>query len=241
MKHEFQTSTAPSDFSSPRWSNADFATLSASDITNPWRSAFGFSMNAARLAADQRLLLHCREDEVFEMMAKLNELLSNPAVLDPAFQQLKKLKNVTENKLARIKEIEEKPISEEEIEELVSAIEAHLTSENSSMAMLNQLEEILTPNQQVAEKVGLQKMLSRLEVVMAALAQVKEQGFHVVVISRQRQPSRPALEAQRYKPIVHQGQPTNLPAGFLLPASYHLTLWTYLIARSDRGQSAVWN
>jgi hypothetical protein len=242
MKHEFYTDTAaPSIFSSHQWSNADFATLSASDITNPWRSVFGFPMNAARLAAGQPLLLHGREDEIFELMVKLNELLANPAVLNQSFQRLDELKSATESKLARLREIEEKPISEEEIEELVAAIEAHINSENSKMAVLDRLEEILKPNQEGDEKVGLQKMLSRLEVSMAALVKVKDQGFHVVVVSRKRQPSRPALEAQRYKPIVHQGQPTDLAAGFLLPASYHLTLWTYVIARSDGGQATVWN
>lgn len=76
---------------------------------------------------------------------------------------------------------------------------------------------------------------------MAALAAVKDRGFRVVVFNRRRQPQRPALEAQRYRPIIHDGQPTGLNAGFLLPDSHHLTLWAYQLQRNDQGQSVIWN
>lgn len=41
--------------------------------------------------------------------------------------------------------------------------------------------------------------------------------------------------------ILLQNSHTQLNAGMLLPPQYHLTLWAYLVGRSDRGHSPVWN
>jgi len=241
MNNEFQTTVTPSLFSAGSWDPASYATLGAEDIRHPGKSVYGFSANAARLADNQPLILHCREDEVFDLLAKLNDLLGNPAILNEAYRQLAELKEVTERKLARLTELKAQPISESEISEIVETIDSYLTAESSSQTVLNRLEQILTPNRSSDEKAGLQTILDRLEGTMTALAAVKDRGFRVVVLNRRRQPQRPVLEAQRHRPIIHDGQPTGLNAGFLLPDSYHLTLWAYQIGRNDRGQSVIWN
>lgn len=241
MNSEFQTTVTPSLFSGGTWDPAGYAPLGAEDIRHPGKSVYGFSANAARLAAGQPLILHCREDEVFDLLAKLNDLLGNPAILNKAYRQLVELKEVTEQKLARLSELEAQPISEAEISEIVETIETYLTAERSSHTVLDRLEQILTPNRAFDEKEGLQTMLDRLEDTMTALAAIKERGFRVVAFNRRRQPQRPVLEGQRNRSIIHDGRPTGLNAGFLLPDSYHRTLWVYHLERNDQGQSAVWN
>jgi hypothetical protein len=241
MNSEFQTIVTPSLFSTGRWDPAAYATLGAEDIRHPGKSVYGFSANAARLAANQPLILHCREDEVFDLLAKLNDLLGNLAILNEAYWQLAELKENTERKLARLTDLETQPIEEAEISEIVKTIETYLTTDNSSQTVLDRLEQILTPSRSFDETDGLKTMLDRLEETMAALAAVKDRGFRVAVLNRRRQPHRPALAARRNRPIMHNGQPTDLNAGFLLPDSYHLTLWAYQIKRNEQGQSAIWN
>ncbi|RME98130.1 MAG: hypothetical protein D6768_18060 [Chloroflexi bacterium] len=60
-------------------------------------------------------------------------------------------------------------------------------------------------------------MLARLNRMMPALDKIKDTGFKVVVADQRRQS----------------------PGG--LAVRQHLTLWSYLVVRSDDGQSAVWN
>jgi hypothetical protein len=143
--------------------------------------------------------------------------------------------------MAQLTELEEQPISEQKALELTQAVETYLTAEQPSLTVLDRLEKILTPNWQVTEKKGVQKMQARLERLVPALEQVKDRGFHVVVNDRRRQPARPNLEARRNQPIHFEGQPIAIPAGFLYPPKYHLTLWAYLVVRSDAGQSSIWN
>lgn len=215
--------------------------LSSGDIRNPGKSVHGFAINTARLAAHQPLMLHCREDEIFEVVAALNELVGDAAVLGWAYSQLASLQDVTQQKLTRLAELEEQPITEQKALEITQTVESCLAEEQPSLTVHDRLEKIFTPNRLVTEKSGVQKMLARLEWLVPAMEQVKEQGFHVVVSDRRRQPERPNLEARRNQPIHFKGQPTAIPAGFLYPQKYHLTLWAYLIVRSDAGQSPIWN
>ena len=60
------------------WERPNQPTFCASDLTDPWRSVYGFPLLAAQLAANQKLLLFCREDEVFGLLTKLNTLLACP-------------------------------------------------------------------------------------------------------------------------------------------------------------------
>jgi hypothetical protein len=238
MSNELLSNAIPLQYREGRWSAH---ILYSEDIRNPGKSIYGFAINAARLAAEQPLMLHCREDEIFEVMASLNELLGDPAVLGWACHQLARLQEVTQQKLARLTGQEEQPISEQKALEISRAVESYLTAEQPSLTAPDRLEEILTPNRLVTEKRGVQKMLARLERLIPAMEQVKDQGFHVVVYDRRRQPERPNLEARRNQPIHFEDQPTVIPAGFLYPPKYHLTLWTYLVVRSDAGQSTIWN
>ncbi len=116
------------------------------DIRKPGKSVYGFATSAARLAMQQPLMLHCREDEIFEVMATLNGLLGDPVVLDGACRQLAGLQDATQQKLARLTEQEEQPISEEKALEITQAVDAYLTAEQSSLTIFDRLEEILTPN-----------------------------------------------------------------------------------------------
>jgi hypothetical protein len=109
------------------------------------------------------------------------------------------------------------------------------------LTVLDRLEKILTPNRVVTEKGGVQKMLARLERLVPAIEQIKDQGCHAVVRDRRRQPQHPSVEDRRNQPLYFKGQPAAIPAGFLYPPKHHLTLWAYLVVRSDAGQSAIWN
>ena len=105
-------------FPQDHWSANTYGILGSGDIRSPGKSIYGFAINAARLAAQQPLMLHCREDEIFEAMTALNKLVENPAVLGWACQQLASLLDVTQQKVARLTELEEQPISEQKALEL---------------------------------------------------------------------------------------------------------------------------
>ena len=105
----------------------------------------------------------------------------------------------------------------------------------------SRLENFLTPNKPADEIAGVSILLARLQRLISALEQVEDDGLHVVVCDRRRQPARPALETRRHEPILGSGSKSTLTAGFLLPTRYHLTLWSYLIIRNNNGQSAIWN
>ena len=223
------------------WNGASQNTIYPGDIRHPWASAYGFPMVVAQLAAHQKLVLHCREDEVFEMMAELNELLKQPAVLNQAYKMLRKLEKVTLQKLANLIQIEDETISAAEISELVDMAEQLLTKPTPSETVTSRIENILSPNQPTAEVGGLRRMLARLQAWLPALESAKEQGFQVVVQDRQRQPARPALAARKNEVIWQETGRDDLKAGFLFPVKHHLTLWAYLVCRSDQGQSLIWN
>ncbi len=222
------------------WTDTSLVTIAAGDIRHPWKSVFGFATTAARLAANQALALHCREDELFELMAGLNELLAQPEVLNRASAMLRELEEKTLQKLVRLVQLEEQPVASTEVADIIDQVE-QLVNGTSPESVPERLAGTLTPNQPTAEIAGLRTMAARLQTLISALEVVKDQGFHVVVYNRRRQPIRPAVEARRNDPIVRDGEPTALPAGFLQPLTYHATLWVYLIARSDRGQSTIWN
>lgn len=235
----YQNSTSPSLFTPwvpDAWFKPDQATVSSTDIHHPWRSVYGFPLTLAQLAANQKVILYCREDEVFDLMAGLNDLLKNPVHLNRAFTWLQQFDQGIHEKLVRLKQFETQPLTEEETVEVVASAEQLLTEPVSTTAE-NRLLEFLSPDQPAAEISGLGEMLNRLRLWLPALEGVKDQGFRAVVFDRRRQPSRPALEAGRNE----IGGPGGLPAGFLLPQQYHLTLWAYLVQRHDTGQAGVWN
>lgn len=219
------------------WNNTEQHTLYVGDIYHPWHSAHGFAVTAARLAAGQSLILNCREDEVFDLMARLNALLARPEAIERACSLLAELEQQAFQKLRRLLDLEDQPISEAETTELIESLEQLL----AEPTIADRLEESLASNQAVEEIIGLRKMLARLQVLIPALEKVKGSGFHVVVRDRRRQHVRPGLETRRTEIIDNKGTGDNLPAGFLLPAAHHLTLWNYLVVRSDGDQSAVWN
>ncbi|MCB0209087.1 MAG: hypothetical protein KDJ52_07150 [Anaerolineae bacterium] len=241
MYNKMQTETNSSLFSTGAWAYSNSATLYNRDIHQPWKSAYGFAVSAARLAAGQPLVLHCREDEIFENMAALNTLLKHPVVLQRAAAMLINLKEASEQKLERLVEIEEQPISESQLADIIQAVEEFLTTDRAELTVFDRLEESLIPPHIGDEKVGLQKMVDKLEGMIAALEQVKATGFHVVVQDRRRQPARPALEMQQSEAAQHNGQSAQHSAGLVLPTQYHLTLWSYAVVRNDHGQSPIWN
>ena len=237
MKARFESITATSLFAQNSLNDTAQYTLYAGDIYHPWHSVHGFAVTAARLAAGHNLLLSCREDEVFDLMARLNALLARPEAIERALNMLMELEQQTFQKLRRLLELEDQPISEAETAELIESVEQLLAEPGTG----DRLEEMLSPNQATDEIAGLRKMLSRLQVLIPALEKVKESGFHVVVHDRRRQPARPALESRRNEALNNNGKAGDLPGGFLMPPAYHLTLWNYLVVRSDSGQSTVWN
>ena len=212
----------------------------AGDIRRPWQSVYGFPILAARLAARQELLLSCREDEVFELMAGLNELLQDPTSLNRAYQMLQELEQYQRQKLAELTRLRDQPLDDSEIPTLLAQMEQVLAEAREQTAR-DRLDSLLSPDQPLADITGVQQMLGRLHGLLAALAEVKDMGFRVVVRDRRRQAARTGLEARRPQPISSQNGPASLPAGFLLPTRYHLTLWDYSIVRGDSAQSAVWN
>lgn len=237
MTNEINIITANSMFAPlmpASWNDGDYATINSSDIRRPWQSVYGFATAAAQLAVNQKLILHSREDEIFTLMTQLNDLLGRPEVLNHAHQLLKTLQIETSEKLARLIEIEEQPISEDEARELLEHIE-QLFEESRQKSLTERFGSAITPDRPTEEIAGLRLMATRLHVLISALKEVKDQGFHVVVLDRRRQPDRPALESRRYE--LADGQ----AAGALQPLKYHLTLWAYMIVRSDKGQSTIWN
>lgn len=215
-------------------------TLAGSDIRHPWRSVYGFPVAAARLASHQPLTLHCREDEVFNLLASLNRLLAQPQVLNQIYALLVQLQAETRQKLIRRLELEQQSISHSEALNLVAELEQAL-AHPAPQTVATRLETILSPAIPGHEMAGLKTMLARLHHLLPALAAVKDSGFHTVVQNRWRQPAHPALEGRRDEPVQQEGQPTKFRAGMLLPIKYHLTLWAYLIVRNDQGHSPVWN
>jgi hypothetical protein len=216
------------------------ATLYGGDVRHPWKSAYGFPMTAARLAANEELVLSCREDEIFDYLAQLNDLLGSPESLNRAHGLLAKLAQVTQQKFERLLQQREQSLSVSEIPTLLAEIEEILAG-STEQTVGDRLVGLLSPDEPTQEILGLGKMLARLRRVMTSLEQVKAQGFKVTVLDRQRQPLRPNLEARRHESITGAEQHEEIPAGFALPVQYHLTLWNYRIARSDGGQSVPWN
>ena len=216
------------------------ATIYIGDIRQPWKAVFGFPTTAARLAMGQELVLHCREDEVIELMERLNELLESPENLGQAYNMLNKLQQQTEQKLARLIALRDQPIAEDEISDLMADVE-QLFTESQEQMLANRLACILSPNHAVQEIAGTGKILVRLNKQLAALERVKDEGFHVIVHDKRRVLMRPALEARRNEPIATVEQSGAPSVGFLWPPKYHLTLWTYLVVRGAAGQSAIWN
>lgn len=215
-------------------------TLYAGDIRRPEQSVYGFPMAAARLAAHRPLLMHGREDEIFALLAALNGLLGRPEPLNRAYARLKRLQTESREELVRRLALDQEPISDGERRQLIEAVEQAL-AHPAIQTTATRLEALLRPSTAGQEAAGLKRMVARLQLLVPALAAVKDQGFQVVVAEKRRQPARPALEARRTEPVRLDEQPTAVPAGFLLPPQYHLTLWAYRIVRSDHGQSAVWN
>ncbi len=239
MKNEFKTIYPSSLFTLTNWEHTDLTTFYAGDIRHPWKSVYGLPTTIARLAANQKLILHCREDEVFNLLTTLNDLLANPESLNQAYMLLKTLEKATHQELLRLIELQQ-PLAKSEIPGLLEQVEQILIKP-SPQTVAGRLEIVLSPNQPVKKIAGVSTMLARLQILILALNKVKDQGFRVVVRNKRRQPARPTLEARRNEPIRPEGQQSTLTAGFLLPAKYHLTLWAYLLVRSDNGQSTVWN
>ncbi len=232
MNNEFLARPPVSLFSAATQEYTGRNTIYPGDLRRPWQSVYGFALIAAQLAAGQKLILHCREDEIFEYLATLNHLLKCPPALSRAYCRLKALEAETLARLACLSALETQPQHPTFVDP-ASALPGSTTHTGAECPdnTADRLTETIA---------RLTQMLLRHRVFLAALAEVKDTGFHAIVIDRRRQPSRPGLEARRYEPILLNGKPTPLPAGFLFPAAHHLTLWGYLVARSE-GQSTVWN
>lgn len=239
MKNEYKPALPVPSLFAPSTEDLAQATLYAGDIHQPWKSVNGFAVAAARLAAFQKLRLHCREDEVFELIAMLNNLLEHPATLNRAFEGLELFEQEHRQKLTRLVAAKEEQVSGNKVGPLLDDV-ARFNSGVAQLTVASPLKE--TCGYDPAAKIpDLLEVLDRLQKWLAALEKVKHSGFHVIVYDRHRQPDRPALEARRNEPIWQDGQSFSLPAGFLLPAKHHLTLWAYLVTRSDQGQATVWN
>ncbi len=122
MKNEFGVAPITSIFAPTTWNDKIHATIYTNDINNPWKSVYGFPVTAARLATNQKLVLHCREDEIFELIAKLNNLLTNPENLNQIYNLLKILEQATCQKMVRLLDLE-KPISQNELFRLLEQVE----------------------------------------------------------------------------------------------------------------------
>lgn len=239
--NEFNNANATSLFAATTGLQlSQFNTLHGADIRHPWQSVHGFPMAVARLATNHPLILYCREDEIFDLLASLNSLLVQPEILNRAYVMLTRFQAQTRQELVRRLELEQQPISQSESLKLITDVEETL-AQPAPQTVKTRLEAFLLPPTAGQEIAGLKTMLTRIQVLVSALASVKDRGVHVVVQDRRRQPAHPVLEARRAELIRLDGQPTAIPAGFLLPPQCHLTLWAYLIVRRDHGQSAVWN
>lgn len=227
-----KTTTLSSRLTLNAWPEPSRLLICTGDIRRPWHSVHNFPTVAARLAAHQSLLLPAREDEIFGLLARLNELTTCPPALNQAYLRLHRLASDTCDRLARRLPTEEFPECEGE------SAPAAATSDQQ---VADRLKQLLTPADPLQEMAGLVRQLARLLRLLHSLRAAKEQGFSVVVYERRCLPRRPALEVRRNEPILLAGRPTGLPAGFLLPPATHRTLWAYRLVRSERGQSAVWN
>jgi hypothetical protein len=226
MKNENKVVTSAQSLEYANWQQADLAIILTGDIRHPWKSVYGFSMIAAQLAAGQPLLLHSREDEVFDLLAKLNELLGDPDSLNQAHKLLKKLEQETRQKVSSLIEVEQQSLTVDATAGVLEVAEQILT-QPSRQSKADRLADILSPDQPGQEISGKSKMLARLQVLIPALEKVKDKGYHVVVFDKRRKPIR---------------RPANQEtAAGLMPVQYHLTLWSYLVVRNDNGQSAGWN
>ena len=217
------------------WEPSTQATLYGPDLADPWRSVYGFPLAAAQLAAGQKLLLFCRDDEIFAVLARLNTLLACPTALDRAYKLGRQLEQAVEYKIERLLE-RQKSLSTNGGQ--VGQLEPVTPLEEAGTGNLGRL---ITPGYPVYEITGLKQMQTRLGVWLPALDGAKDQGFHSAILDRRRQPYRPALEMRRNDSVLVDGEPSALKAGFLLPVQYHLTLWAYLVSRSESGQSPIWN
>jgi hypothetical protein len=207
--------------SSGTWFKPELVTFYSGDIRQPWRSTHGFPMTAGRLAAGQRMVLVCREDEVQDDITKLNRLLGSPESLNRACTLLEQADNRTRQKFARLVKIQAQAISDEETAELVAAAENLLTSP-SRQTVIERLACLLTPDNPTRSTVGLGKTLVLLWQVIAALDKYKDNGFQVEVTAKRRQPLR-LDRAARHQALTIEKQ------------QYHLTLWEYLVARCGTG------
>jgi hypothetical protein len=188
-------------------------------------------MTAARLATGQDAIMSCREDEVFDYLVRLNELLGSPESLERTHRLLKNLAGTTQKKLGQLLKVRDQPLSDCEISDLLTRVEDILTGPTQSV-VIGPPARLLSPDVPTRKLAGLCRILSRLQKITVALGNVKDQGFKVVVIERRRQPKRPVPMA---------GQPGDEQFSLIAPVDYHLTLWIYRVVRSDLGQSAVWN
>ena len=200
-------------------------TVYPDDLRHPGKSVYGFPLTAARLAADQVAIMSCREDEVFDTIGRLNDLLGSREHLNQAYRLLQRLAEEQQKKLAQLLDLSEQPLNKNEIPDLIARVEESLHNP-AAQTVSDRLDSILSPAGPTQEIAGLGKMVSRLQSVMVALNKVKDRGFKVVVVDRRRQLKRPAAVAG--------------PSSAAL-VEYHLTLWTYRLVRSDQGQSAIWN
>lgn len=213
---------------SSNWDRQDRATLYSGDICQPWKSVYGFSMTAGRLAAGEELVLHCREDEVFALLAGLNELLGSPEALNRAYRLLDRLAQATQQKLTRRLHLRDQPLTDGDIPALIAEVETML-ADPSEESVADRLAALLSPHDPTREITGLGKMLAQVRRVMAALERVKHCGFKVAVLDRRRQPRHP-------NPTPTAAQPDYSP-----PPQYHLTLWAYLVAKGEGSHAGEWN
>lgn len=222
------------------WPQAGLPIIYPPDVHQPWRSVYGFAIIAGQLAASQLMVLYCREDEIFGLMDTLNTRLADPASLQHAMTLLQRVRHQRLVKLAQLVEYQRvNSAANKRVNDVLGQVNPVPPRSDDEPKIKVIMEQLLSPQNPALEVTGLTKMLARLEVMLSALERVKRQGFHVVVRDRCRTPARPALEARRYESVASLNG--DLPAGFLLPTQYHLTLWTYLVGAGDSGQSAVWN
>ena len=210
------------------------ATIYAGDIRQPWQAVYGFPPTAARLAAGQGLLLCCREDEIIELMDLLNELLKSPESLGRAYEMLHEYQKQMKQKLARLIRLRDLSASENEMPELLTEVEQLITKPQEP-TVVDRLASMLSPEHPLKEIAGTGKMFNRQRKFIAALEQVKDQGFQVTVRDSRRKLMRPTPQTSPNGSIDLARQFDTLSANGLLPPKYHLTLWIYLIVRSDDG------
>ncbi|MCB0210459.1 MAG: hypothetical protein KDJ52_14065 [Anaerolineae bacterium] len=204
------------------------ATIYSGDIRRPWRSVYGFSMTAARLAMGEEMVLSCREDEIFDYLTQLNALLKSPECLNRACNALASLAQNTQQKFERLIRLRDEPLSDSEIPDLITEVE-NILADSTEHTLAERLACILRPDNATQEIIGVGKMLARLRRGVGCLEQMKVCGFQVMILDQQRQLKRPSSNIT--KPIASQAEPAG-------PAQYHQTLWNYRIARYAVDQPA---